>query len=240
MQPKISRRQKIAIAVMAAVDVIMIVLAAILDSLRESIPAQYTLTDGGNVIASHPLDRFGIAVAVALALVTVMFAFALINIISSEDKKRRGKIIGFSVLFAVSVAAVMFSYFWVRGSQPVRTQTYNCTDGSINLLLMEENYSDDFGTLRVFITDQAHDDLALLAATDIHSRSQSSDDYYIDWVRDGELRITFLDGDSYRSIQIDLLRVLDAEQQYKFLTTDVGDADAEEHNHEHDHDHDHE
>ena len=222
---------------MAAVDVIMIVLSAILDSLRESIPAQYTLTDGGNVIASHPLDRFGIAVAVALALVTVMFAFALINIISSEDKKRRGKIIGFSALFAVSVAAVMFSYFWVRGSQPQRTRTYDCTDGNVNLLLMEENYSDDFGTLRVFITDQAHDDLALLAATDIHSRSQSSDDYYIDWVRDRELRITFLDGVSYRSIQIDLDRALTAEQGHDFLVSDESGSDGHEHDHEHDHDH---
>lgn len=234
MQPKISRRQKIAIAVMAAADVIMLVLAAILDSLRESIPTEYTLVDG-DIISSHPLDRFGIAVAVALALVTVMFAFALVNIISSEDKKRRGKIIGFSVLFAVSVAAVMFSYFWVRGSQPQRTQTYDCTDGSINLLLMEENHSDDFGTLRVFITDQAHDDLALLAATDIHSRSQSSDDYYIDWVGDTVLRITFLDGVSYRSIQIDLNRVLTAEQQYEFLTFDESGSDAHEHDHEHDH-----
>ena len=219
---------------MAAVDVIMIVLAAILDSLRESIPTEYMLVDG-EVVSSHPLDRFGIAVAVALALVTAMFAFALVNIINSEDKKHRGKIIGFSVVFAVSVAAVMFSYLWVRGAQPQRTQTYNCTDGSINLMLMEENHSDDFGTLRVFITDQAHDDLALLAATDIHSRSQSGDDYYIDWVGDTMLRITFLDGSSYRSIQIDLDRVLTAERVHEFLVFDESGSDTHDHVHEHDH-----
>lgn len=234
MQPKISRRQKITIIAIAAVDVIMLVLAAILDSLRESFAAEYILSDG-DVITSHPLDRFGIAVAVALVLVTVMFAFALINIISSDDKKRSGRIIGFGVLFAASVAVIMFSYFWVRGAQPQRTQTYDCTDGNNYLLLVEENYSDDFGTLRVFITNQAHDDMALLAATDIHSRSESSDDYAIDWLREGELRIIFLDGDSYRSIQIDLTRVLDSEQQQKFMTADISAAD--DHDHEHDHDH---
>lgn len=237
MQPKISRRQKLAIIVMAAVDVIMLVLAAILDSLRESLPAEYLLTDGGDIVSSHPLDRFGIFVAAALALVTIMFAFALVNIINSEDKKRRIKAIGFTVLFVVSAAVVMFSYLWVRGSQPERTVTYDYTDSDISLLLMEESYSDDFGTLRVFITNEAHDETALLAATDIHSRSESSDDYYIDWVMDGMLRITFLDADSYRSIQIDLMRVLDTEQQNKFLASAESDADNNDQEHEHDHEH---
>ncbi len=232
MQPKISLRQRIAIAVMAVADIIMLILAAILDSLRESMPTEYTLISG-NIKASHPLDRFGIAVAVALVLVTVMLALALVDILSSDSKKRRSRIIGFIVLFAVSAAAVSFSYFWVRGSQPQRTHTYDCTDGNVNLLLMEENHSDDFGTLKVFITDQAHDELVLLAATDIHSRSSSSDDYYIDWVADRDLRITFLDGDSYRSIQIDFNRVLTAEQQEKFMYSD----DSGTHDHEHDHEH---
>lgn len=235
MQPKMSRRQKIAIIVMVAVDAVMIILAAILDSLRESLPTEYTLTESGDIITSHPLDRFGIAVAAALALVTVMFAFAMVNIINSEDKKRRAKAIGFTVLFAASAAAVMFSYFWVRGSQPVRTKTYDCTDGSTSLLLLEENHSDDFGTLRVFITNEAHDEIALLLATDIHSRSESSDDYYIDWITEEMLRITFLDGDSYRSVQIDLNVVLNAEQQEKYLTSaeSVPETSEQEHDHEH-------
>lgn len=218
---------------MAAVDVIMLILAAILDSLRESLPTEYTLTDSGEIISSHPLDRFGIAVAVALVIVTVMFALALISIINSDDKKRRGKVIGFSVMFAVSAAAVMFSYFWVRGSQPQRTVTYSYSDSNVNLVLMEDSHSSDFGTLRAFITNETHDEIALLAATDIHSRSERKEDYTIDWVMDGVLRITFLDGDSYRGIQIDLNRVLTEKQQYLFMAKYNSVIEIHEHNHEH-------
>ncbi len=205
---------------MVAVDAIMLMLAAILDSLRESLSTEYTLTDSGDIITSHPLDRFGTVVAVALALVAVMFSLAIVNIINSEEKKRRGRIIGFSVLFVASLAIVMFSYLWVRGSKPESTVTYDYTDSDVSLILMEERYPDEFGTLTVFVINDAHDEIALLAATDIHSRSESSEDYYLDWVLDGVLRITFLDGDSYRAIQIDLAKVLSEEQQRDFLQSD--------------------
>lgn len=232
MQAKISLRQRVALIVTAVTDILMLVAAMILDSLRESLPTEYILAENGDITAVHPLDRFGIAVALALVIVTVMFAFALVNIINSEDKHRRGKAIGFSLLFALSVTVVMFSYLWVRGSLPQRTVCHNLTDSNVDLVLMEEIHSDDFGTLNIFLTDQHREEIVLLAATNINSYSKSSDDYYIDWIMDNVLRIRFPDGNGYRSIQIDLNTVLTEAQQQYFLNNDSGTGT-------HDHDHDH-
>ncbi len=218
MQKGISHRQKIAVIVTAAADALMLIAAMVLDAVRGGVPSDYVLEADGNITVSHPFDCFGFAAAAALVIVTAMFAAALVNIISSDIKKRGVRIAGFSALFAASVAAVMFSYLWVRGAKPINTSVYNCTDSNMQLALLEENYTDDFGTLTVFAVNEQRDKLALLAATDIHSRSDSSDDYYIDWIMDGILRITFLDGSSYRAVQIDLLTVLDEEQQQIFLS----------------------
>lgn len=217
MQKGISRRQKIAVIVTAAADALMLIAAMVLDAVRDGVPSAYVLEADGNITVSHPFDCFGFVAAAALVIVTAMFAAALVNIISSDIKKRGARIAGFSALFAASVAAVMFSYLWVRGAKPINTSVYNCTDSNMQLALLEENYTDDFGTLTVFAVNEQRDELALLAATDIHSRSDSSDDYCIDWIMDGILRITFLDGSSYRAVQIDLLTVLDEEQQQIFL-----------------------
>ncbi len=234
MQSKISRRQKIAMTAIAVIDVLMLAAAAVLDSLRDSLPNEYMLTDSGDIVASHPYDRFGIVVAAALALVAGIFAFAVIDAINSEANKRRGRIIGFSVLFAVSLIIVMFSYLWVRGSKPEITATYDYTDSELSLMLFEERYPDDFGTLTVFVSDKAHNKgIALVAATDIHRHSKSSDDYMIDWIYDNALRITFLDGTGYRSVQIDLARILPEEQLRQYLESSGNGADA--HDHEHDH-----
>ncbi len=227
MQKGITRRQKIAVIVTAATDALMLVAAMVLDAVRDSVPAAYVFEDDGNITASHPFDRFGFAAAAALVIVTAMFAAALVNIISADVKKRGARIAVFSALFAVSVAAVMFSYLWVRGAKPINTSVYSYTDSRVRLALMEENYTDDFGALTVFAVNEQRDQLALLAATDIHSRSDSSEDYYIDWIMDGMLRITFLDGDSYRAVQIDLHTVLDEQQQQIFLGGEDYSANAE-------------
>lgn len=228
MQHKISFRQRLAIIIIAAVDVLMLIVAAILDSLRESLPTEYVLNDDGKMITSHPLDSFGIVVAVALAIVSAMFAFAIINIINSDDKKQRGRIAGFVVLFVVSLAVVMFSFFWVQGSKAESTATYDYTDSEMSLLLFEERYPDEFGTLTVFVSDYEHNEVVLLATTDIHRHSASADDYYIDWIMENMLRITFLDGDSYRSIQIDLAQVLGEEHQHLLQG---GESTAHDHVH---------
>lgn len=217
MHKRFSLRQKVAVIVIAIIDVFMLIAAVVIDALRDSVPVQYVLEEDGSITASHLFDFFGFTVAGALVIITAMFAAALVNIIGSEDKKRGTRIAGFSALFAASVAVVMFSYLWVRGAKPINTSVYSYTDSNMQLALMEENYTDDFGTLTVFAVDEHHEKLALLAATDIHSRSESSDDYYIDWVMDGMLRITFLDGYNYRSVQIDLYTLLDEEQQQLFL-----------------------
>lgn len=232
MKSKISLRQRIALIVIAVTDVLMLAAAAVLDSLRERFSAAYALTDG-SISSSHPLDSFGIAVAAALALVAGTFAFAVISIINSDAKDRRAKLIGFSVLFAASVAVVMFSYFWVRGEKPQSTATYDYTDSELSLLLYEERYADDFGTLTVFVTDAKHtEEMAMLAATDIHRHSESAADYTIDWVYDNALRITFLDGISYRSVQIVLTEVLSEEQLQRYLQS-AGGSNEQEHDHDH-------
>lgn len=227
MQKGISRRQKIAVIVIAAADALVLIAAMVLDLLRDSVPTAYALEADGNITASHPFDRFGFVAAAALVIVASMYAAALVNIISSDSKKRGARIAGFSALFAVSVAAVMFSYLWVRGAKPINTSIYSCTDSNMQLALLEENYTDDFGTLTVFAVNEEQNKLAVLAATDIHSRSDSGDDYSIDWIVDGVLRIMFLDGVSYRSVQIDLRSVLDEEQQQLFLGGSAYSANTE-------------
>lgn len=205
MQPKILRKPMLVAGIIIAVDIVMLVLAIVLDINRGAFPTSYTFTEEDFVVASHIYDSFGIVAAIALVITVALSAVMIIGIIGT---KRSGKlaagIIGGALLLAVSVGAVMFSFMWVRGAQPVSSVFYPLTDDTMHLLILEDKYTDDCGTLKIFQYDGGFGELELLAATEITTFSDSHEDYYMAWLSEDTLAIRFVDGYSVRTLQISI------------------------------------
>ncbi len=203
MQPKILRKPLITAGIIIAVDVVMLVLAIVLDINRSEFPTSYTFTEENFVVASHIYDGFGIIAAIALAVTVALSAVMIVGVIGTKrGSKLTVGIIGGALLLAASVVAVMFSFVWVKGPQPVSSVFYPLTDDTMHLLLLEDKYTDNYGTLKIFQYDGGFGELDLLAATEITTFSDSHEDYYMGWLSEDTLAIRFADGYSVRTLQI--------------------------------------
>ena len=203
MQPKILRKPLITAGIIIAVDVVMLVLAIVLDINRSEFPTSYTFTEENFVVASHIYDGFGIIAAIALVVTVALSAVMIVGVIATKrGSKLTVGIIGGALLLAASVVAVMFSFVWVKGPQPVSSVFYPLTDDTMHLLLLEDKYTDNYGTLKIFQYDGGFGELDLLAATEITTFSDSHEDYYMGWLSEDTLAIRFADGYSVRTLQI--------------------------------------
>ncbi len=216
---KLIRKPIISAGVAIATDIIMLALAAVLNILRGRVPASYTFDPiEVLVIVSHPYDLFGILTAAALAIAAVMSAFIIAAAVTGSKSRAASRMVGAAVLLTVSVAAVLFAHFIVRGQTAEDYACHVFEDGNYKVAIQETKYSEHEGTVEVFLlTEAAHDhdapdtsehthsyDVRLLAGSEIHTFSDSSDDYELVGDINENLVVRFMDGDSYRQFNIDM------------------------------------
>ncbi len=213
---KLIRKPKIAAAVVIITDIIALALAVLLNMIRGSVPAQYHFDDiKVRVEVSHPYDLFGIFTASALVLAAVMTGFIIAAAIAGGKSRMAGRITGASALLVVSAALVLFCHVFVCGF-PVRHTScfvYENENGDM-LAIQEKKFFENSGTTEVFrITVPPHEhhedesgehdhyEVVYLAATEITQFASDATRYTLGDI-DGDLGITFRDGEHYRTLQI--------------------------------------
>ncbi len=210
------RKPKIAVTAVIVTDIIALALAVLLNILRGSIPAEYHFDDiAVRVQVSHPYDLFGIFTAVALVLAAVMTGFVIAAAISGGRSRMASRITMASSMLVISVFVVLFCHVFVCGF-PVRHTTcfvYENENGDM-LAIQEKKFFENSGTTEVFrITVPPHEhhedesgehdhyEVEYLAATEITQFASDATRYTLGDI-DGDLGITFRDGEHYRTLQI--------------------------------------
>ncbi len=215
---KLIRKPVIPATIAVITDLAALVLAVLLNILRGKIPAAYSF-DSTNVVVkiTHPYDYYGIFTAVALLTVVVMSGLIIAAAISGSKSKAASRGVGAAALLIISVAVVLFSHYVVRG---LPAESYTCfvfEDGTDTIAIQETKYIDGTGTNEVFRlceTEHDHDNpdtsehkhysVELLTGTEIKHFATDSTRYTLDYGYSNDIVIRFMDGDSYRSLNIKL------------------------------------
>lgn len=203
---KLIRRPNIAAGIAITADILLIAAATVLHSLRGGIEATYTYTEENTIVSSHPFDIFGIAAAVVLCIAAVMSAFI---IVSAFDKNKDGRVniprfVGAALLLIFSMVAALVSSFTAGIIPPYSTKYYHYTDENMSITVMEEwNYLSG-GVTSFFDVDKEHGTAELLRSTVISSNIDDEERYKIQWTAENRLRIDFLDGMGYKTIEFNI------------------------------------
>lgn len=202
---KLLKRPQLAASIAATVDIVMLAAAVVLSYLRGSFATEYSFDAEKMLINSrHPYDYFGIVAAVALVVAAAMTAFIIAGAVMGDSKKRVPRLVGGAALMILSTAAVLLSWFIVKGQQPQSVEYYPYTDKTMQIVVAEEKYDYAFGVAKFFLVDEDAGTAKLLISTDITTfTGEDTERYKFEWIAEDQLRIVFFDGTYAHEIQID-------------------------------------